>query len=114
MSMRIDKLIIILFAGLLLGACSSSSDDVEGGNSGIGKKIELSFSVPDYTLNMTNGTAASVKSITRAGTVTPGSAAEREITNLYVFLFPTNSSQVLIKYYIKMVITAKKFLYKYL
>ena len=98
--MRIDKLIIILFAGSLMAACSSTSDDVEGGNSGIGKKIELSFSVPDYTLNMTNGTAASVKSITRAGTVTPGSAAEREITNLYVFLFPTNSSQVLIKYYI--------------
>lgn len=97
--MRIDKLIIILFAGLLLGACSSSSDDAEVGNSGIDKKIELSFSVPDYTLNMTNGTAASVKSITRAGTVTPGSAAEREITNLYVFLFPTTGSQDLIKYY---------------
>ena len=98
--MRIDKLMIILFAGLLLGACSSSSEDAEGSYSGKEKKIELSFSVPDYTLNMTNGTPASVKSITRAGTVTPGSAAEREITNLYVFLFPTNSSQVLIKYYI--------------
>ncbi len=47
MSMRIDKLMIILFAGSLMAACSSTSDDVEVENSGKGKKMELSCSVHD-------------------------------------------------------------------
>lgn len=98
--MKIDKLIIILFTGLFLGACSSSNKDGREDELEKGKKIELSFTVPGYTLNVTNGNNASEKKITRAETTDPGSAAEKEITDLYVFLFPTTSSQVLIKYYI--------------
>jgi hypothetical protein len=90
MMMRTDKLIIILFTGLLLGACSSSDESAGGDDSKNGKKIELSFSVPDYSMNVT----------TRAGTTDSGSPAEQDINNLYVFLFPTTSDQTVVKYYV--------------
>jgi hypothetical protein len=97
--MRIDKWMIILFCGLLLGACSSSDEQGTETGSNDGKKIELSFSVSGYTLNTTGSNSSSADAVTRAGT-DAGSDAEKEINNLYVFLFPTTGSQQLIKYYI--------------
>jgi hypothetical protein len=99
MIMRIDKWTVILLSGLFLGACSSSDEPGTETGSGNGKKIELSFSLPDYALNTTGGNTSSMKGVTRAST-DPGSDAERKIDNLYVFLFPTTGSQQLIKYYI--------------
>jgi hypothetical protein len=96
MKMRTDRLIILLLTSLILGACSSD-DSVDGGGAGNSKKIELSFSVPGYTMNVTDGRNTSETSATRATTVT-GSSAENEITDLYVFLFPTSTDQTLKKY----------------
>lgn len=91
--MKINRLITALFVGIFLAACSSD-DPVDTGLQE-NRKIELSFSVPAYSLEMTNGTRAIA---TRATDV--GSDLEKKIDNLYVFLFPTAGTQTLMKYYI--------------
>lgn len=72
---------IIWFLSLILVACSSDEDN--GGNG----KIELSFQINNFV----KGT----KSSTDLGT-----DDEQKVENLYVFLFPTTSSQTLKSYYI--------------
>lgn len=75
---------IALFLSVFFIACSSdntSNSDVENNN------IELVFSVNSYIKNATKATT------------NQGTTEEQTIDNLYVFLFPTTSSQTLIKYY---------------
>ena len=76
---------ITLFLSILFIACSSdntANSDVEDNN------IELVFSVNSYIKNATKAT-------TNIGTT-----EEQTVENLYIFLFPTTSSQTLISYYV--------------
>lgn len=86
------KLYILLSAILFLGACSS--DDSGGNDLPQNQKIELSFAPQGYNLEVVNGQTRAVT--TRAKD--PGTAAEREIVNVYVFLFPTLDTQTLVKF----------------
>lgn len=81
-------LYIICFLSLIMTACSS--DDIIDGDDGNvdNGRIELSFQITNF-----------VKGSLKPSTET-GSADEQTIKNLYIFLFPTASSQILKSYYI--------------
>jgi len=81
------NLFIIWLLSQILIACSGNEDSADN-NYVNNNKIELSFQID----NLVKG---SVKSVSD-----DGSTAERTIDNLYVFLFPTTSSQTIKKYYI--------------
>lgn len=77
---------IIWLLSLIMIACSS--DDTIDGDNFDNERIELSF----QTNNFINGSS---KSSTNDNT-----ADEQTIEDLYVFLFPTNETQTLLKHYI--------------
>ncbi|SHE52391.1 Major fimbrial subunit protein (FimA) [Bacteroides luti] len=81
------NLFIIWLLSQILIACSGNENSADN-NYVNNNKIELSFQID----NLVKG---SVKSVSD-----DGSTAERTIDNLYVFLFPTTSSQTIKKYYI--------------
>ena len=74
---------IPLFLILFLTSCSGEREPEFAGNN----KIELSFDIESYVQNSTRATH-------------PGTDAERAIMDFYLFLFPTQPAQTLLKYYI--------------
>lgn len=73
---------IILFALLLVPACSDETVIIQDDD-----KIELAFVVTEFS---------------RSRAPELGTTGERQIDNLYLFLFPTDVSQTLVKYYVDM------------
>lgn len=74
---------IPLFLILFFISCSGEREPEFAGN----KKIGLSFDIESYAQNSTRATH-------------PGTDEERAIMDFYLFLFPTQPSQTLLKYYI--------------
>lgn len=83
------KYISILLFGMALVVASCSKDT--GVEKGPDKNVEIAFSVPEYTLQKISSRS------TRA--TTPATDAEKEVKNLYVFLFSTTGGTTL-KYYV--------------
>lgn len=74
---------VILLLSIIFTACSGE-DPIPASKED--NKIVLSFSVNNYTTNITKSTSI-------------GSEDEQKINDLYIFLFPTVATQSLIKYY---------------
>ena len=69
---------------LSVGVFTACSDDLPDTNEQEGRKIELLFSIQDFTVDRT------ATRTTRA--TNPGSSEEKRIDNVYVFLFDTSGS----------------------
>ena len=85
-------LYIVLFASLIFAGCRS--EDIPGEkqyNKQNDKNIEISFSISEFKVSSTTSRS------TRA--TQAGSAAEQQITNLYLFLFDAGGANP-IKYYV--------------
>lgn len=80
--MKKQLLYIILIFSILLTACT---EDKQGEPTN--EQVELSFGIDHYQRNF-------------AGAPNAGTAPERQIDDLYLFLFPTTGTQSLIKFYI--------------
>ncbi len=80
--MKKQLVYIILILSVLLTACTEGKQG-EPTN----EQVELSFGIDHYQKNS-------------SGVPNAGTAAERQIDDLYLFLFPTTGTQSLIKFYI--------------